>query len=159
MAYDPSQPPGAVPSYRQKRGPLTPILAVATVILLIAAVTMTALFVVKNNDLGDTRTKLSASERTASRQAKELKSDGETISGLQSDLSDTKEQLDATKQELTGTKNQLGSTQAEKAVVSRCLNLVLQFIQAVNAGDAAKAKSLSAQANSPCQAADRIING
>jgi septal ring factor EnvC (AmiA/AmiB activator) len=80
------------------------------------------------------------------------------LDGTKDQLSGTKDQLGSTKYRLGTTQSQLGATQAQKAVVSRCLKLILQFFNAAARGENDKARKLYQQAAAPCEAADKIVN-
>jgi septal ring factor EnvC (AmiA/AmiB activator) len=168
--YADSEPADWPPARRRSR--LVPVLAVLSVLLLMAVLAMGAMFTTARGELQSTGAALAASERKSAVQAEQIAARDQSIAGLKGDVAKAKSELAGLKKELTGTKDQLGNTKTqlgdtqtqlgntvdEKAVVSRCLKLILDFFDAAARGQNGKARALYQQANAPCEAADKIVN-
>ncbi|GAA3397785.1 hypothetical protein [Cryptosporangium minutisporangium] len=133
-----------------KKNRLVVILGAATALLLVLALTMTGLFIAKNGEQNDTQAKLTAAENTID--ARDSK-----ITTLEKDLTDTKTKLTNTEQQLNGTKDSLGTANADKQVISQCLKLVIEALDAIGKGDQAKTDQLIKQLDAPCTKAEALI--
>jgi septal ring factor EnvC (AmiA/AmiB activator) len=170
----------------RRRGRLVPLLALVTALLLVTSVATGAMYTTTSSELERNREALAVSEGNAAAHTAVVSGKDKTIAELTADvdrvsaqlaatkraLDGTKDQLNGTKDQLNGTKDQLGTTkdqlgttqsqlgttQAQKAVVSRCLKLILQFFNAAAKGQNDKARKLYQQAAAPCEAADKIVN-
>lgn len=163
FAGGPQPGPGGMPmrippTPTKSKGPWIPLLAATTALFLVVSLVMSVLYFTKSGQQNDTATKLAASETTVSERNNQIKDKDGKISALEAELKKTKSDLESTKQQLQGTQNKVGTLTEEKAIVSQCLKLVLQYIAAVADRDTAKASSLLNQLNRPCNQANAIIN-
>jgi hypothetical protein len=142
--------PSAYGTPPARKNRLAIVLGAATAVLLVLGLTMTGLFVAKNGEQNDTQTKLTAAEDTIEAR------DGK-IAGLEKDLTDTKTKLTNTEQQLSGTQDSLGRTNADKQVISQCLKLVIQALDAIGDKDKARTDSLIKQLDAPCTKAESLI--
>lgn len=132
------------------RSPLLVLLAAATAVLLVLGLTMTGLFIFKNNEQNDTKTKLTTAEQTVAERDKK-------IAALEKDNTDTKARLTTSEQQLKDAQSTLGTTNADKQVISQCLKLVIQALDAINKKDQKRLDTLSKQLDAPCDKAERLI--
>ena len=144
----PGAPTGPAPA---RRSPATAIFASLMVVFLLATAILTVLFVTKNGDYNDQK-KVSAQRQ-------------ENINGLQSDLDKTKADLQKAQDDLAATKRDLGGAQGQadelkrqKAVISKCINLLVEASRAAAAGNAALANAKEAEAQPVCAEADRYLD-
>ena len=149
-----SGPPGPPAAQKSGRGPIVPILAGATALLLVLGLVMTGLFIWKTGQQGDTQTKLTASQQKYN---KDVTDRDQKIDELQGKYDNAQKDLSATKQQLEGTKSQLNATSDEKAVIAQCLKLVFEYIQAVANQNRSQANTLLSALDAPCRRAQVLI--
>lgn len=137
----PATPAGPAPS--AARGPWIPLLAGTTAFFLLLTMIMTGLFVATAAQQNETSRKLTSSRSTVSDQREQL----EKV---------TQERDDA-KEELAGSENKVGALTDEKEVISQCLTLMFQFIEAAAANNRSQATALADQLREPCNRAQAIV--
>jgi hypothetical protein len=143
--------PGGPMTTPARRSPAMPIFASLAVVFLLAAAILTVLFVTKNGDYNDQK------KVAAQRQ--------ENINTLQADLDKTKADLQKAQDDLAATKRDLGGAQGQadelkrqKAVISRCINLLFEANQADAAGNSGLATAKRAEAQPVCTEADKYLD-
>jgi septal ring factor EnvC (AmiA/AmiB activator) len=138
-AYDlaPSGPPPV------RRGPGIPLLAGLAVLLLLVGV-MTALFITKNSELGDTKQDVAAQE--------------DKIKDLEQQVQKAKDDLAAARQDLTGTQNAQKETQRQKQVMSKCLNLIADLGRAAQRNDQAAYDKAAKDLDKACAEAEKYLD-
>jgi hypothetical protein len=139
-------PPPAGP----KRSPVVPILAGVAALLLLLAGVMTGLFVARNNALAAANRTIKAREATIADRDKELKQ-------LKTDLEAKSAALDKAQQDLRGTQNESDKNKHDKQVVSTCLQLLLDALDAANRNDKATFEKKLNDMNKPCAEAQVIM--
>jgi hypothetical protein len=134
-----------------RRGPAMPIFASLAVVFLLATAILAVLFVTKSGDYNDQ--KKVATQRQ------------ENINALQADLDKTKADLQKAQDDLAATKRDLGGAQGQadelkrqKAVISRCINLLFEAGQADAAGNSGLASAKRAEAQPVCNEADKYLD-
>jgi hypothetical protein len=161
-AMDPmSGPPGygvpysGVPDYGQqppaKRGIAMPLFAGLTVLFFLVSAVMTGLYVTKSGAYDRKVADVKAKNTTISAR------DGQ-ISDLQHQLQGLKDQLDAAGQKQSGTQGQLDEITREKQVISNCLTLLLEALDAASKGDKATATAKANAADAPCTESQKYLN-
>jgi hypothetical protein len=139
--YEPGPPGPGVPG---RRRPGVPLLAALLVLLLLVGGVMTALYLTKNGELGDTKQDLTA------QQAK--------VKDLEQQLQKTKDDLADARQDLTGTQNAQKETQRQKQVISKCLNLIAQMGRAAQRGDQTAYNKAARDADKTCTEAEKYLD-
>lgn len=147
-------PAGPPPS--RGRGPLVPVLAAVAALLLIAAVVMTGLFVAKSGEFDDSQEQLAASRATAEQQRQDLEGKDQEITQLNGDLTATRESLAESEQARTGSEDRAGELAMEKQIVTTCLTLILDYLDAAGAGDEGRAQELLPQIEPACDRAAAV---
>jgi hypothetical protein len=145
--YGMAQPSAPAPA---KRGVAVPILAAVAVLLLIAAGVMTGLYVNKNNALATANNTIKTRDKTIADREKDLK----TTKG---DLEAKTAALDKAQQDLRGTQNESDKNKHDKQVVSNCLKLLLDALDAADKGDKATFDKKLAEMKTPCAEAQVIM--
>jgi peptidoglycan hydrolase CwlO-like protein len=148
-------PMSGLPDYaaappRRGRGALITF-AVLTVVLFLASAVLTGLYVTKSG--------------AYDKKVTDLKGRDTTISSLNGQVDDLKKQLQAANDKLdqanqkqTGTQNELDQVTKEKNVISNCLTLLSEAINAASVGNQALAKSKADAAQAPCDEADKYLH-
>lgn len=134
----------AAPQPPARRGRATPVLAAIAVLLLLVGGVMSALYVTKNGELSDTK------HDVASQEAQ--------IKDLQGQLEKAKDDLSAARQDLTGTQNAQKETQRQKAVISKCLNLIAEAGSAAARNDTAEYNRIAKQVDKACDEAEKYLD-
>jgi peptidoglycan hydrolase CwlO-like protein len=128
-----------------------PILAGLVVLFVIATGVLAGLFVTKNSAYNKQSATLRARNATVASQTKQLGIDKDQLKSLQ-------DQLEDANQKATGTQNQVDELNHEKQVISQCLDLSGQAVDAAGRGDRTTANKLLAQAEPICDEADKYLN-
>jgi hypothetical protein len=144
-------PPATGVPYGQQQSGRTPMLVavVAAVALFLLAGVMTGLYVAKSSQLGDTRDRLNSQ---VSDRDDTIRSNGERITKLESDLNTAND-------ELTKNKESLNKVTKERDVLLPCMR---RFTEAVDAADANNDAALSTalrQATTACDKARTEVEG
>jgi septal ring factor EnvC (AmiA/AmiB activator) len=134
-------PAGPPPPAR--RGPGVPLLAGLAVLLLLVGV-MTALFITKNSELGDTKQDVAAQE--------------DKIKDLEQQVQKAKDDLAAARQDLTGTQNAQQETQRQKQVMSKCLNLIADLGRAAERNDQTAYNKAAKDLDKACAEAEKYLD-
>lgn len=128
---------------RRRGRVLVPVLAALTVLLLLAAGAMTAMYVGKDRQYRDTRTQLSQA-RDERDQAKK-------------DLGKARSDLEAARGDLQGSRNATAESKRQLAVISKCLDLIGQAGAAARRGDQATYNAKMKAADPVCSEADKYL--
>ena len=143
-------PVGAPP----RRGRSTLILAIVAGLLFVLGGVMTGLFVAKNSELSSTKqdlgAQLTSKDSTISTNEKD-------IAKLRDDLTKAQNELEDTKQVLGGTRKDRDQIEKEKQVISRCLTLFTQSINAIAAGDRATFQRITPERQRVCAEASKYL--
>jgi uncharacterized ion transporter superfamily protein YfcC len=162
-AMDPmSGPPGfgapysGVPDYGQqpppaKRGIALPLFAGLTVLFFLVSAVMTGLYVTKSGAYDRKVADVKAKNTTIAARDSQ-------VSDLQKQLQGLKDQLDAAGQKQSGTQGQLDEITREKQVISNCLTLLLEALDAASKGDKATATAKANAADAPCTESQKYLN-
>jgi hypothetical protein len=142
VPYD-SAPPGLQPP-GPRRGRGVPVLASLAVLLLLVGGVMTALYVTKSSQLGDTKQDVAAGEAK--------------IKDLEQQLQKTKDDLAKARQDLTGTQNAQKETQRQKQVISKCLNLLGEAGAAAARNDRTTYDKVIKQVDKACDEAEKYLD-
>jgi flagellar basal body-associated protein FliL len=143
-------PPQPAPAGGRNRGVAVWILAALSVVLLLLAGAMTALYISKNSALADAKRTIRQRDSTVSAKTAEVES-------TRRDLQAAKDDLAKTKTDLSGSQNQAAELQRQKDVISKCLNLLAEGVQAASNGDRATATKKQNEAQPVCDEADRYL--
>jgi hypothetical protein len=147
-ALTPPLPGSTVP--KAKRGPLVPILAVLSAVLFLSTAALGVLFGVEHG--AKSRTEKTLSQRTSTLAAKSSELDQ-----TRSDLQRANDELGRAKTDLTGSKNQADELKRQKAIISKCFNLLDEVLAAASNGDRATVTKKEPEMNAACREADRYI--
>ncbi len=127
------------------------VLSILMVVFLLAAGALGGLYVAKASAYQRQARTLSASNAKVDTQKNQLDS-------LQQQLKSTQDKLTDETQKATGVQNQVDELTHEKQVISQCLDLLGQADAAAAKGDRTTANKLLAQAQQPCDEANRYLN-
>jgi hypothetical protein len=133
------------------RGKAVPVFAGLAALFLIVAVVLGALFVTKNSAYNKQSNTLKARNTTISNQNRQHEIDGDQLKSLQS-------QLDDETQKASGSQNQVTELTHEKQIISQCLDLSGQAVDAAERGDKTTANKLIAQADPICNEAEGYLD-
>src|SRR5947207_2427613 len=137
-------PAGPAPAPR--RGPAVPVLAAATVLFVLVAGVMSALFITRSNALASSKKTVAARNSTISERDAQVKK-------LQNDLQAKSDELDKAKQDLTGSQNQTQELKKEKDTIKQCITMLGDATDLRDKGDTAGAQTKEAQAKPICDQA------
>lgn len=138
----------------ERRGRGLLVATILAVFLFLAAGAMTGLYLVQTGELDETKKKLTA--QISERDTKITEQTGE-IDKLKKDVQATKDEVEKVKQDLSGTQNTAEELKRQKAVISRCLNLLAEANHLADQGQTAQARAKLNEANPVCDEADRYL--
>jgi hypothetical protein len=144
----PGVPVGPTPP---RRSMAVPILASLAVVCLLAASILGVLYATKTGDYNDQK-KVSA-ERQAT-----IDQTTQDLDKTKADLQKSQDDLAATKRDLGGAQGQADELKRQKAVISKCINLLVEAGRLSAAGNAAGANAKQAEAQPVCAEADRYLD-
>ena len=158
MPIAPANDPGAgaaPPPTKKGRERWVPILAGATALLLVLSGVFAGLWYFQTSDL---ERKLADREKTIASHEDTIKDNKKEISELKEDLEKAQEDLASAQEELEATEGENEDLASEKEIISECLRLLIEFLDAAGRNDQATAEQKLAELQQPCEEAEQLIN-
>ncbi|HET6213022.1 MAG TPA: hypothetical protein VFE14_09135 [Micromonosporaceae bacterium] len=147
-----SAPPAGPP--RRGRGWII-TLSILLALFLLATGVLTTLYVTKSGEYAKTKKDLTA--QVSDRDTK-LAAQGIELEQAKKDMQTTKDELADAKQALTGTQNTADELKRQKAVISKCLNLLGEGSQLADEGKTSAARAKFKEAEPVCDEADKYLD-
>jgi hypothetical protein len=143
MAYPPVQP-------AKKRGVAVPILASLLALAVIAAGVFVGLYVDKSS-------KLTKSEKLAAQRQSTINSTQSELDTTKADLKSKADALTQAQQDLRGTQADSTEAKRQRDVIGTCLKLLLEALDAANAGDKTTTQNKLNEMDKPCNEAQTLL--
>jgi hypothetical protein len=134
-----------------KRGRTVPVLAGLAALFFVGTVLFAGLFFAKNSGYHKQVSTVAARNATITAQSSQLDQ-------LKTQLKTTQDELTDETQKASGTQNQVDELNHEKQVISNCIDLQNQAVEAYLDGDKTKSNSLSKQADTACTEASKYLD-
>jgi hypothetical protein len=128
-----------------------PIFAGLAVLFLLATAVLTVLYVTRNGDYNDQK-------RTVAQRDQSIQGLNGDVERLKNDLKRAETERDNARRDLGGAQGQADELKRQKAVISKCLNLLGEATAAARRGDSATAAAKEKEADPVCDEAARYLD-